>query len=44
MRIHFTDPRDLSLIERTRKEQPEKSQLEILKMLASNFPKGAVTT
>ena len=38
--ISTTDPRDLTLIEKTKQENPELSQLEILKMLAKKYPKG----
>lgn len=38
--IATTDPRDLSKIEETRKSNPNLSQLEILKMLAAQYPKG----
>lgn len=39
--IATTDPRDLSMIDRTRSESPELSQIEVLKILAKKFPKGA---
>lgn len=39
--IATTDPRDLSLIERFRREHPELSQIEALKRLAELHPKGA---
>lgn len=39
--IATTDPRDLSLIERFRREHPELSQIEVLKRLAELHPKGA---
>jgi len=38
--IATTDPRDLSAIEKMRRERPELSQIEILKLLAKTFPKG----
>lgn len=38
--IATTDPRDLSLIEKTKKEMPDLSQLEILKLLANKYPQG----
>lgn len=38
--IATTDPRDLSMIDTTKRENPELSQLEILKLLSSQFPGG----
>lgn len=38
--ISTTDPRDLSMIERVRKERPELSQLQVLAHLAETYPKG----
>lgn len=40
--ISTTDPRDLSLIEKTKIERPELTQLEVLKLLSRQFPKGVV--
>lgn len=38
--IATTDPRDLSLIEKVRLENPQFSQIEVLKFLSKKFPKG----
>jgi type IV secretory pathway VirB4 component len=38
--IATTDPRDLSTIEVTRKENPDLSQLEVLKILSKKYPNG----
>ncbi len=38
--IATTDPRDLSMIEKVRAEQPELSQIEVLKLLAEKYPRG----
>lgn len=38
--IATTDPRDLSAIEDLRKKEPDLSQLEILKKLAHQYPRG----
>lgn len=38
--IATTDPRDLSTIDQVRKDYPNFSQLEILKMLAEKYPRG----
>ena len=38
--ISTTDPRDLTLIEKTKQEYPDLSQLEILKTLANKYPRG----
>ena len=38
--IATTDPRDLSVIERIKKENPNSSQLDILKDLAAKYPRG----
>ena len=40
--ISTTDPRDLSLIEKTKIERPELTQLEVLNLLSRQFPKGVV--
>jgi conjugal transfer ATP-binding protein TraC len=41
--IATTDPRDLSMIEKTKIENPDLSQIEVLKHLAKTFPKGAAS-
>lgn len=38
--IATTDPRDLSVIEKTKHLNPNLSQLEILKLLAKKYPQG----
>ena len=38
--IATTDPRDLSVIERAKKENPELSQLDVLKSLSIKYPRG----
>ncbi|MBI2712246.1 MAG: ATP-binding protein [Bdellovibrio sp.] len=38
--IATTDPRDLSVIDKVRKENSEISQIEVLKLLAKRFPRG----
>lgn len=38
--IATTDPRDLSAIEATKKENPELSQLEVLTLLSQKYPHG----
>jgi len=42
--IATTDPRDLSMIEKTKLENLNMSQLEILKMLARKYPRGVSGT
>ncbi len=42
MWIATTDPRDLSIIEKTKIERPELNQLDILKYLAEKYPQGIV--
>lgn len=42
--IATTDPRDLSAIEALRLKKPELTQLEILKLMAKQFPKGISAT
>jgi conjugal transfer ATP-binding protein TraC len=39
--IATTDPRDLILIEKTKRENPDLAQIEVLQMLADKFPHGA---
>ncbi len=39
--IATTDPRDLTLIEKVRSENPNLSQIEVLQTLAEKFPRGA---
>lgn len=39
-----TDPRDLSAIEHLRKEKPELTQLEVLKLLSQQYPRGIATS
>lgn len=38
--IATTDPKDLGALERQQKETPEKSHIEILKILSARYPKG----
>jgi hypothetical protein len=38
--ISTTDPRDLAQIEKSRKENPDLKQIEVLKILSERFPKG----
>ena len=38
--IATTDPRDLSTLDTTRKENPELSQLEVLTLLSKKYPNG----
>ena len=38
--IATTDPRDLSALDALRLKDPDLSQLEILKMMATQYPKG----
>lgn len=40
--IATTDPRDLSLIEKTKLENPHLPQLEVLKHLSEKYPKGFI--
>lgn len=42
--IATTDPRDLTLIEKTKLENPDLSQIDVLKLLAETYPRGAVSS